>query len=252
MQHGASNSEPRLASPGQRSFATTHWSLVLAVQAKQPEQARQALERLCRLYWFPLYAWARQQGHKPVDAEDFTQGFISHLLGSHFFHHADPARGRFRSYLLASFRHYLADENLRATRLKRGQGRPLLSLDQPGIEERYRRESPEPFSPDQLYERRWALTVIETVLQRLGEEAAEAGHAELFAQTRETILGDHSGLPYAEVGRRLGLSEGALATAIHRLRARYRELFREEIAHTVSSPGEVDDEVRHLFQVLGG
>ena len=225
---------------------------MIATRATHPEQARQALERLCRIYWFPLYAWARRQGHQPADAEDLTQGFILHLLGNRFFPDADPARGRFRSYLLSSFRHYLSNEHSRATRQKRGAGRPSLSLETPGIEERYQRESPAQLSPDQLYERRWALTVIATALQRLAQEAEGVGHAALFELVQDSITGNRGGLPYAEVGRRLGMSEGAVATAVHRLRWRYRELFREEIAHTVSSLEEVDAEVRHLFQVLGG
>ncbi len=169
-----------------------------------------------------------------------------------FFQAADPDKGRFRSYLLASLNHFVADAAARAGRLKRGDGRPLLSLDAVVAERRYAQEPADPGNPEQLFERRWALTLLDTVLQRLETEAAESGRADLFRQIKGVLLGDRGGVPYAELAPQLGMSEAALTMTVHRLRRRYRELVREEIAHTVSRPVEIDEEMRHLFQVLGG
>jgi RNA polymerase sigma factor (sigma-70 family) len=239
------------ATPAQ-VFPSTHWSVVLAAQADNPARARAALENLCAVYWYPLYAFLRRRGYQPADAEDLVQGFIAHLLDHQFFEVADPAKGRFRSYLLASLNHFLADAADWAGRLKRGDGQPLLSLDAGSAERRYTQEPTDPSNPEQLYERRWAFTLLDTVLQRLGTEAAERGHANLFRQLKGVLLGDRSGLRYAELAAQLGLSEAALTMTVHRLRRRYRELVREEIAHTVSRPVEIDEEMRHLFQVLSG
>jgi RNA polymerase sigma-70 factor (ECF subfamily) len=233
-------------------FATTHWSVVLATHADDPARARDALEKLCAVYWYPLYAFLRRRGHQPADAEDLVQGFIAHLLERGFFQAADPDKGRFRSYLLASLNHFVADAADRAGRLKRGAGGPLLSLDAVGAERRYALEPADPCNPEQLFERRWALTLLDTVLQRLETEAAESGRANLFGQIKGVLLGDRGGVPYAELAPQLGLSEAALTMTVHRLRRRYRELVREEIAHTVSRPAEIEEEMRHLFQVLGG
>ena len=233
-------------------FHTTHWSVVLAAQSDDPARARDALERLCITYWYPLYAFLRRRGHQPADAEDFVQGFIEHLLERRFFQDADPDKGRFRSYLLASLNHFLADAAARAGRLKRGAGRVFISLDAMVAERRYALEPADPCDPEQLFERRWALTLLDTVLQRLETEAAESGRTDLFRQIKSVLLGDRSGVPYAELGSQLGMSEAALTMTVHRLRRRYRKLVREEIAHTVSRPVEIDEEMRHLFQVLSG
>jgi RNA polymerase sigma factor (sigma-70 family) len=233
-------------------FHTTHWSVVLAAHADDPARARDALEQLCTVYWYPLYAFLRRRGHQPADAEDLVQGFIEHLLERQFFQAADPDKGRFRSYLLASLNHFLADSADRAERQKRGAGKIFISLDAVVAERRYALEPADPCDPEQLFERRWALTLLDTVLQRLETEAAESGRADLFRQIKGVLLGDRSVAPYAELAPQLGLSEAALTMTVHRLRRRYRELVREEIAHTVSSPVEIDEEMRHLFQVLGG
>ncbi|MEI2723245.1 MAG: sigma-70 family RNA polymerase sigma factor [Verrucomicrobiota bacterium] len=233
-------------------FPSTHWSVVLAAQTDNPARARDALERLCTVYWYPLYAFLRRRGHQPADAEDLVQGFIAHLLARQFFQAADPDKGRFRAYLLASLHHFVADAATRAERLKRTPGCPLLSLDATIAEQRYAQEPVDPHTPEQLYERRWALTLLDTVLQRLETEAAESGRARLFRQIKGVLLGDRSGVRYAELAAQLGLSEAALTMTVQRLRRRYRELVREEIAHTVSRPVEIDEEMRHLFQVLGG
>ncbi len=234
------------------TFATTHWSVVLSARATDPARARDALEQLCTVYWYPLYAFLRRGGHQPADAEDLVQGFIEHLLERRFFQAADPDKGRFRSYLLASLNHFVADTADRAGRLKRGAGKPLLSLDAAAAERRYALEPADPRNPEQLFERRWALTLLDAVLQRLETEAAESGRTNLFRQIKGVLLGDRSRVPYAELGPQLGMSEAALTMTVHRLRRRYRELVREEIAHTVSRPVEIDEEMRHLFRVLGG
>ena len=233
-------------------FPSTHWSVVLTAHADNPALARDALEKLCNAYWYPLYAFLRRRGHQPADAEDLVQGFIAHLLERQFFQAADPDQGRFRSYLLASLNHFVADAAARAGRQKRGDGKPLLSLDAVVAERRYDLEPADPCNPEQLFERRWALTLLDTVLQRLETEAAECGRADLFRQIKGVLLGDRGGVTYVELAPQLGLSEAALTMTVQRLRRRYRELVREEIAHTVSSPTEVDAEMRHLFQVLGG
>ena len=233
-------------------FPSTHWSVVLAARADNPAVARAALEQLCTVYWYPLYAFVRRRGHQPANAEDVVQGFIIHLFEHHFFQAADPDKGRFRSYLLASLNHFMADAADRAGRQKRGDGRPLLSLDAGLAERRYAQEPADPCDPEQLFERRWALTLLDTVLQRLETEAAESGRANLFRQIKGVLQGDHDGMTLVQLAPQLGMSEAALTMTILRLRQRYRELVREEIAHTVSRPVEIDEEMRYLFQVLSG
>lgn len=233
-------------------FHTTHWSVVLAAQGGKPGQAREALESLCRTYWFPLYAWARRQGHQPADAEDLTQGFMEHLLAHESFQRAREEKGRFRSYLLGAFKHYQANRARSAAAQKRGGGAEIVSLDLPAVEERYRREHVDRLGPDQEYDRRWAIAVIDTVLSRLAREAEAGGHGALFRQTKSSLLGEQPSPAYAELSRALGMSEGALRVSVHRLRQRYRELFLEEIAHTVSRPEEVPEEVAYLLRVVGG
>jgi RNA polymerase sigma-70 factor (ECF subfamily) len=233
-------------------FPSTHWSVVLAAQADSPERARAALEQLCTVYWYPLYAYLRRCGQQPADAEDLVQSFIAHLLQGQFFQVADPDKGRFRSYLLTSLNHFVTDVAERGGRQKRGDGRPLLSLDAVTAERRYAQEPADPHNPEQLFERRWALTLLDTVLHRLEQEATESGRVILFRQLKGVLLGDRGGVPYAELAPQLGLSEAALTMTVHRLRRRYRELIREEIAHTVSGPMEIEEEMHHLFQVLGG
>ena len=233
-------------------FHTTHWSVVLAANADDPARARDALEKLCAVYWYPVYAFLRRRGLQPADAEDLVQGFLEHLIERRLFEAADPDKGRFRSYLLASLHHYLADTADRAWCLKRGAGKPLISLDAMAAECRYALEPADPCTPEQLFERRWALTLLDTVLQRLETEATESGRADLFGRIKGVLLGDRGGVPYFELAPQLGMSEAALTMTVHRLRRRYRELVREEIAHTVSRPVEIDEEMRHLFQVLSG
>ncbi|MHB1308009.1 MAG: RNA polymerase sigma factor [Limisphaerales bacterium] len=242
---------PRLPA-GDPRFATTHWSVVLAARAHDPTQARAAVEQLCLTYWYPLYAYVRRQGHQPADAEDFVQGFIEHVLEHRFFQTADPDKGRFRVYLLTSLNHFLADAAKWTGRLKRGDGQPLLPLNRAAAERRYAQEPSDAANPRQLFERRWAMTLLDTVLQRLEVEATATGSADMFRQLKGMLLGDRGGVSYAELGESLARSEAALKMSVHRLRQRYRELLRDEIAHTVSQPSEIDEEMRHLFKVLSG
>ena len=232
-------------------FHTTHWSVVLAAREGRPQQACEALETLCRTYWFPLYAWARRQGYQPADAEDLTQGFMQQLLERDSFRQAREEKGRFRSFLLMAFRNYLTDTEREGSALKRGGGARFLPLEALEIEDRYLREGVEEISPELVYDRRWAVAVIDAVLERLQLEASAAGHGALFQQTKSSLLGKQTSPAYAEIARASGMSAGAVRVAVHRLRQRYRELFLEEIAHTVGQPEEIEQEVSYLLQVVG-
>jgi RNA polymerase sigma factor (sigma-70 family) len=239
------------ACAGQPWFSTTHWSTVLAAGEKQSPQGAQALERLCRTYWYPLYAYVRRCGVESHDAEDLTQEFLARFLAGNGIADADPEKGRFRFYLLRSLKHFLSDAWDHERRVKRGGGQRLVSLDGPGGEERYRLEPRDELSPDRLFERRWALTLLDQVLNRLGQEYETAGKGALFGQLKRFLTDDASGA-YPEAARKLGMSEGALRVAAHRLRRRYGELLRMEIARTVACPEEVAEEMRHLRAVLRG
>lgn len=233
-------------------FATTHWSVVLAAGDAASPQAGVALADLCRTYWYPLYAFVRRKGYDPHDAEDLTQEFFARLLEKNYVAQADRERGRFRTFLLAALTHFLADEWDKARRLKRGGGQKMISFDAASAEERYRAEPVDHFDAARLYERRWVTTLFDKVLERLENEFRDSGKAALFASLKASLLAEESGSTYAEVGARLGLKEDAVKQSVHRMRRRYRELFREEIAQTVAGPGEVEDELTHLFAVLSG
>jgi RNA polymerase sigma-70 factor (ECF subfamily) len=232
-------------------FATTHWSVVLSAGDSAIPGAREALEKLCRTYWYPLYAYVRRRGHDAHEAQDLTQEFFVRFLASHTLQSMDRNKGRFRSFLLAAMNHFLANEWKRGQTLKRGGAVTFLSRDEAIAEERYRLEPATDLTPEKIYERRWALTLLDQVLQRLREEYVSAGKGELFDHLR-TFLSDAKGaMSYAEAAAKTGISEAAARQAVHRLRQRYRESMRAEIAHTVSSPQEVEEELRHLFAVFG-
>ncbi len=233
-------------------FATTHWSVVLTAKEGDSPQAAAALAELCRTYWYPLYAFVRRKGHSSHDAEDLTQAFFARLLEKNYVAQAERERGRFRTYLLAALTHFLADEWDKARRLKRGGGRKIVSFDVASAEERYRLEPSDQLDAAKLYERRWVTTLFEKVLARLEQEFRDSGKGELFVGLKGSLLAEDSGLSYAELGAQLGLKEDAVKQAVRRMRLRYRELFREEIAQTVAGPGEVEDELKHLFAVLSG
>ncbi len=231
-------------------FTTTHWSVVLTAGQAESPRAQEALSKLCQTYWYPLYAYVRRQGHNPHDAQDLTQEFFARLLQSHYFAAADPRRGRFRSFLLGTLKHFLAHEWQKGQALKRGGGRGLISLDAHTGESRYALEPAENATADKIFERRWALTLLEQVLVRLRQEYEESGKLRLFEALKPALTGDKSSASYAEIGARLGMNEGAVKVTVHRLRQRYGALLREEIAHTVASPAEVEEELRHLLSVL--
>jgi len=233
-------------------FATTHWSVVLAASDTDSPQADEALAQLCRTYWYPLYAFVRRKGHSPEDAQDLTQAFFARLLEKNYVAQAERERGRFRSFLLAALTHFLADEWDKTRRQKRGGGREIISFDAVSAEDRFRLEPINQLDAAKLYERRWVTTLFAQVLARLEEEFRDSGKGELFDGLKSSLLAEPAGPTYAELGARLGLKEDAVKQAVHRMRRRYRELFREEIAQTVAGPGEVEDELKHIFAVLSG
>jgi RNA polymerase sigma-70 factor (ECF subfamily) len=233
-------------------FATTQWSLVLLARNRASPQADDALATLCRAYWYPLYAFIRRQVPTAEQAEDLTQEFFSRLLEKDFLRTVDRARGRFRAFLLACCKHFLANERDRAGARKRGGGRPTLSLDFQSAAERYHREPADTLTPEKLFERRWALTLLDQALGQLGREFGQAGKGELFEHLKVALVGGVGTPSHAEVAEALSMTEAAVKKAAQRLRERYRVLLRELIAATVDGPGEVDDEVRTLFTALSG
>jgi RNA polymerase sigma factor (sigma-70 family) len=234
---------------GQRVFLTTRWTEVIqAAQTSAPEAAA-ALENLCRKYWYPLYAYVRREGFSPHDAQDLTQAFFARFLEKNYLAQVDRTRGRFRSFLLASLKHFLANEWDRARAQKRGGGAQIISLDEQTAESRYLLEPRDEASAEKIFERRWALTVLETVLGRLERECADAGKGDQFRELKDHMMANATA-PQAELARRLKMTPEAVKVAIHRLRKRYRALLREEIAQTVSTAAEVDAELRHLLTVI--
>jgi RNA polymerase sigma factor (sigma-70 family) len=231
------------------AFTTTHWSVVLEAQGGSPA-AQEALEKLCRTYWWPLYGYVRRQGYNPEEAQDLTQGFFALLLERKDFDAVRREKGRLRSYLLTSLKNFLAKAKRRELAIKRGAGQALVSLEQLLARERADLEAANKLSADQIYERRWALTLLEQALGRLEEEYRVAGNAALFEKLKHTLT-DEPGRPsQAEIAQRMSMSENAVKQAFHRLRQRYRLLLQEEIAHTVAVPGDVEDELRHFIHVL--
>ena len=247
----ASSSERESGNCGAELFKTTHWSVVILAGQPASHQAAESLEKLCRAYWFPLYAYVRRRGHTPEDAQDLTQEFFLRLLQKHYLTHADRNKGRFRSFLLSSLDHFLANDWRRAQAEKRGGGHPPISLDDASAEGRYTLEPLSDLTPERLYERQWALTLLDHALAMLREEFTAAGQARQFNHLRGFLTTEAAQGSYAATAAELGMTTGAMASAVHRLRHRYRELVREEIAHTVASPAEVEDELRWLFAAVG-
>lgn len=244
--------DPVSGSANSGVFATTHWSVVLAAGQKDSSQAAAALEKLCRAYWYPLYAFIRRSGKSPHDAQDFTQGFFAFILERDFLSKASPHRGRFRSFLLGSLKHFLSDAHDRANALKRGGANTSVSLDGLVAEERYATEPVDAMSPDKIFERRWAMTLLAQARSRLEEEYSVAGKRELYRELSRFDAAEGEGLSYAKAASQLSMPENTLKSAVHRLRRRYRELLREEIAQTVASPLEIDDEISYMLSVLRG
>ena len=248
----ASGAESAAPAAGPEWFRTTHWSVVCLAGQSDAPGAREALETLCRNYWYPLYAYTRRRGHGPEEAQDLTQEFFARLLERNDLARADPDKGRFRSFLLGALNHFLAYEWRKNQAAKRGGGQALISLDEEAAEARYRQEAISDLTPETIYERRWALTLFDRALSRLQTEFRAADKSGVFEQLTP-FLSDQAGEgEYAAVGRQLGMTAGAVAVAVNRFRQRYGELVREEIAHTVARPEELDEELRHLFAVLSG
>lgn len=228
-------------------FATTHWSVVVSAGDSRSPQAERSLAILCENYWFPLYAFIRRAGNSAQDAQDLTQGFFVRLLDKRFLAAADRQKGRFRTFLLTAVKRFLANEHDRATAKKRGGGQTIVPLE--NLEARYAQEPADTLTPERIFERQWALALLDQVLARLQAEMTASGKATLFDALKGSLtVGLADG--YAAVAERLEMTEGAVKTAAHRLRRRYRELLREEIAQTVADPGEIEEEIRYLFNCL--
>jgi RNA polymerase sigma factor (sigma-70 family) len=236
--------------PGSSQFPTTRWTMVVAAGDPDRKEARLALVALCENYWYPLYAYLRRRGYAADQAQDLTQDFFIRVLEGRYLDHADPEKGRFRSFLLTSLKFFVADEEDRQSAQKRG-GAAVVSLEFSSGEERYQREPAHDETPERIFERRWALAVLDRVVERLRNEFVQHGRPEHFARLKVFLLGQ-SDAPYAALAREMNTSEGALKVAIHRLRKRYRELFRQEIADTVADPAEVESELRFLAAALTG
>jgi len=235
---------------GRRNFPTTHWTLVLNAASPVKAEGRAALALLCENYWYPLYAFVRRRGYAREEARDLTQEFFLRILEGRYLDRADPEKGRFRSFLLTSCRFFLSDELDRARAQKRGGG-AVLPFEIASGEERFEREPRDKETPERIYERRWALSVLERAVSQLREEYEAHGRLDQFDKLKAFLIAG-SEAPYAVLAREMGTSEGALKVAIHRLRKRYREFFRMEIAATVADPDEIDEELRFLAAALRG
>jgi RNA polymerase sigma factor (sigma-70 family) len=235
-----------------QAFPQTHWSVVLAAGRSDTTRAHAALEGLCRTYWYPLYAYVRRRGYRPHDAEDLTQEFFARVLERKWLVRADQAKGRFRTFLLTALERFLANEYDKARTQKRGGNQKHVPLQFDTAETRYGVEPAEDRTPEQIFEYRWAVTLLDEVVVSLAAEFKARGQEDLFAALKPCLVGDRAVQPYQEIAKRLGQSEGAIKVAVHRLRQRYRELLRAEIAQTVASPEDVDAEMRYLFNALAG
>ena len=232
-------------------FSTTHWSVVVAAKGTDSPFVREALEKLCCTYWYPIYAYLRRRGCGEHDAQDLAQGFFAQLLQRRSIQSVEREKGKFRSFLLASLNYYVADERDRANAQKRGGGREVLSLDAQEAEQRYRLEPVDERSPEKIFEHRWAMTLLDQVLARLGQEFADAGKHELFERLQAFLVEGTGDKTLAEVAQEVGMTQEALKKTVQRMRRRYGQLFREQVAETVANPAEVEEELRHLCAVLG-
>lgn len=245
-----SDSSPDPAAPGGDYFVTTRWTVVLSAGCKSSPQSDRALGELCQTYWFPLYAYVRGRGHSKEDAEDLVQAFFARFLEKNYLEGLSAERGKFRAFLLASLKHFLANEWDKANRQKRGGGAQHLSLDWQEADKRFHPEPADIASPDRIFDRQWALALLERVILRLQEECSRDGKAALFEHTKGCLMVSSENIPYPEAARALGMDEGALRVAVHRLRKKYRELLRDEIAQTLLDPAHADEELRSLQAAL--
>lgn len=234
----------------QNYFATTHWSVVLTAGRHDTSRAHIALEQLCQTYWYPLYAYVRRRGYPSHDAQDLTQGFFACLLERQSLANADPNKGRFRSFMLRAMSNFLASDWEKTQTQKRGGGYQILSLDLAAAEQRYDLEPADNRTPDKTFDKEWALTLLDKVLNRLEKEFRDEEKIKLFNALKQTLAGSRESQPYATLAAELNMNEGAVRTAVHRLRKRYREILQAEIANTVTSPEEVKEEMNYLFKVI--
>lgn len=245
-----SEGPPATAAPGW--FASTHWSVVLRAGQSSSSKADEALARLCEVYWYPLYAFIRRQGHNPPDAEDLAQAFFARFLEKDYVKDVNRQKGKFRSFLLASLKHFLADQWDRTRAQKRGGDKTHIPLDAQSAESRYLLEPRDNLTPDRIFERRWALTLLDQAMARLREEFALAGKAEFFDQLKSFMTAEKDAATYADAAAKLITTEAAVKMSVQRMRRRYRELLRAEIANTVADPEQIDEELRNMAQALRG
>ncbi len=238
------------APTGAQGFATTHWSVVVAARNGDSPGAAEAMNELCRAYWPPLYAYIRRQGHDIAEAQDLTQEFFARLLERDYLARFDQERGKFRSFLLAFVKHFLSEQREKAGAQKRGGGRALLSLDAAEGEEGYVSEPVDELTPDQIFERRWVQTLLQRAVDRLAAEYVRADKAALFDALKDFQPRQSGSLTFAQIGNQLGATEAAVKSAMQRMRQRHREILREEIAQTITSPAEIEEEIRHMREVL--
>ena len=229
-------------------FVTTHWSVVLSAGHSDTPRAAEALQRLCQTYWYPLYTYVRRRGYSPQDAQDLTQGFFACLLERQSLATADPEKGRFRSFMLGAMNYFLATEWAKMQTQKRGGGREIFSLDLAAAEQRFDLESADHATPDKAFDQAWATALLDKVLSQLEAEFRREGKIQLFDMLKQTLTGSRESQPYGVLAAQLSINEGAVKTAVHRLRKRYRQLLEAEIANTVTSPGEVKEEMRYLLK----
>lgn len=232
-------------------FVTTRWSVVLSARDKESPQSAAALEALCRSYWYPLYAFVRRQGHPPQDAQDLTQGFFARLLQKDYLQAAAREKGRFRTFLLVAVKRFLANEWDREHAQKRGGFAPVVPIDEELAESRFAAELAQNVPPDVLFDRQWARTLLERATAQLHEEYVASGRAKLLEYLQSCLAREESALPYAQIAARLNLTEPAVKMAVHRLRVRYRQILCAEVAHTLSGPEQIEEEIRHLFSAFG-
>jgi RNA polymerase sigma factor (sigma-70 family) len=243
---------PNLPQAAGGNFATTQWSLVLSAGDKSSPRWRESLAELCRIYWYPLYAFIRRRGNPSAEAEDLTQEFFLRLVEKEFLQATGPEKGRFRTFLLLCLKRFLANEHDYRTAAKRGGSERLISIDGAEADSRFRLEPADATTPENIFERRWALALLEQVLARLDKEYRDAGKTALFAKLKPLLVAESPGESYTEIGHELHLSEGAVKVAVHRLRRRYAELLHAEVARTLEHPRDVQEEIRALFGALRG
>jgi RNA polymerase sigma-70 factor (ECF subfamily) len=231
-------------------FASTHWSVVLAARKGDSSSAAAALEILCETYWYPVYAYVRGRGFQPEDAQDITQGFFARFLGKKYLSAVQPERGKFRWFLLCTVKRFLVNEWLKNHTIKRGGRIRFLSIEEPSAEARYRGDMSDTMTPEKLFDRAWAMRVLEAAHEQVQAECRAEGKAQLFEQLKVFLSGDKVGTTYAEVGARMNMTNTAVKVAVHRLRGRYRQALRAQIAHTVTTAAEIDEEIRDLFAVF--